>query len=330
MAFKLIIIAGGFGAVLLLGFLLGPRPKTDTQLKPVALPPDIDAYLAEQEAKRGGIAPGVEKRILWAEKTGRKTAISIVYLHGFSATHREIAPVCELVAEKLQANVFFSRLTGHGHGSDAMLEASVNDWLNDANEALEIGQRIGERVLIVGTSNGGALATWLLANHERKDAILGAALISPNFGPSDKRSAILAWPWGVKLAEWIQGKEFRVEPKNELHRSYWTLSYPTAALAPMQAMVNLGRAVDKRQIETPLLVIYNKRDRVVDPGEIEKAFEAFGSKRKQLIAYEGASEDGHHLIAGDALSPQSNHEVASLIATFAEQAKQQGSPPLAE
>ncbi len=69
----------------------------------------------------------------------------------------------EQLAEKLQANVFYSRLTGHGRSDDAMADATLDAWKKDAREAYQIGSAIGERVLLIGTSTGGTLSTWISA-----------------------------------------------------------------------------------------------------------------------------------------------------------------------
>ncbi|MDD4273595.1 MAG: hypothetical protein PHG14_07705 [Desulfobacter postgatei] len=37
-----------------------------------------------------------------------------VYIHGFSATRKETAPLSDLVAKTLNANLFYTRLSGHG------------------------------------------------------------------------------------------------------------------------------------------------------------------------------------------------------------------------
>jgi hypothetical protein len=70
-------------------FLAGPRTKIDLQLKTISLPEDIDRFLAQSEAKFHDIVPGAEKIVLWANATKTKTPLSIVYLHGFSATHKK-------------------------------------------------------------------------------------------------------------------------------------------------------------------------------------------------------------------------------------------------
>ncbi|MCA9929941.1 MAG: hypothetical protein KC419_15765, partial [Anaerolineales bacterium] len=66
--------------LLVIVFLAGPRVAVDTSLRPVTLPADLDAYLAEQEARYNDITPGAEKTIIWAGEPGQKTPLSIIYL----------------------------------------------------------------------------------------------------------------------------------------------------------------------------------------------------------------------------------------------------------
>ena len=85
------------------------------------IPADIESYLAESEQRAGAgapLIPGTEKRIRWS--AGREpTDYAIVYLHGFSATRQELAPMLDRLADALGANLFETRLAGHGRGSDA-------------------------------------------------------------------------------------------------------------------------------------------------------------------------------------------------------------------
>lgn len=67
--------------------------------------------------------------------------LNLVYLHGISATRQETAALAEIVAKRLEANLFYTRLTGHGRTGEALLDGSVRAWFNDTVEAFDIGQR---------------------------------------------------------------------------------------------------------------------------------------------------------------------------------------------
>ena len=147
-------------------YLVGPRVATDTTVSfdPARIGDDPAAYLAASEARFADIRPGLEKEIVWVSPDRRRTPLSIVYIHGFSASKGEVRPLPDRVAAALGANLFYTRLAGHGRGGPAMADASVNAWVNDVAEALAIGRAIGERVVVIATSTGGSLAAWAARN----------------------------------------------------------------------------------------------------------------------------------------------------------------------
>lgn len=296
--------------------MLGPRPAVDLKLHPISLPDDLDRYLATSEARFADLRPGVEKTIIWADARERsQTPLALVYLHGFSATRRETSPLTELLGEKLGANVFYTRLRGHGRSDDAMSEATVNDWLNDGIEALEIGRRLGEEIVLIGTSTGGTLATWLVMEHEATD-ILALVLISPNFRPRDRRSELLLWPWGASLARMIEGDYRSWTPVNERQARYWTTRYPTDALVTMMSLVDLVRRTDLRRLGLPALLLYSRGDELVDADEIERRYRELGSTPKELVEISDSRDPAQHVLAGDILSPSTTDSVADQIESF--------------
>jgi len=196
------------------------------------------------------LIPGTEKTIHWAAEPGRQTALAIVYLHGFSATRQETAPLADQVAGALGANLFYTRFRGHGRGGDALAEASVNDWLNDAWEALAIGRRLGKQVILIGTSNGGTAASWLATQPGAED-LFALVLISPNFGPRDAMAEVLTWPWAEAIGRVVVGREYAWTPSNERHACYWPHRYPSSASLAMMGMVKLARDSDLGRITHP-------------------------------------------------------------------------------
>ena len=120
-------------------YLFAPLEEIDTIItfNSELINEDIDLYLAKQEEKYDDITPGTEKRILWNNAKGSKTPISIVVMHGFSATSEEMRPVPDLVAKTLGANIYFMRFKGHGRDGTALASAKAGDWLQDTAEAIE-------------------------------------------------------------------------------------------------------------------------------------------------------------------------------------------------
>ena len=305
----------GIVLILLLVSLLGPRVDTTISLDKISLPIDLDLYLMNSESQFDDITEGTEKKIIWALKSKEKTPISIVSFHGFSATRQELSPLADIVAKSLNANLFYTRLAGHGRGSAGMIQGSVNKWANDANEAIEIGNRIGDKVILIGTSTGSTLATWL-ALQERGKNISAIILMSPNYYSAESNIKLVLLPWGKKIAEAMIGKVRHWEPRNPLHEKYWANDYSTAAILPMVGLVDIVDKADLNNIKIPTLMIYSSKDKVISVPSLKDTFERLGSSNKQLIEFNETEDPDFHALAGDLLSPSSTNDLASQITLF--------------
>ncbi len=303
------------GVVILL-FLIGPKTLIDERIRALELPEDLDEYLKTSESRFSDITPDTEKTIVWVDPEKKaKTSVSIVYIHGFSATRQEVAPLCDIFAQRSGANLFYTRLTGHGRGSLPMGAARVNDWLNDTVEALEIGRQIGEKVIVMSVSTGGTLATWLATREQTRD-VLAYILISPNFMPYKSTARFLNLPWARVLLPRIFGDTYTWEPFNERHGQYWTTSHPIEAVFQMMALVQMVRDSNLGKIRTPTYFFFSTQDRVVNSKESEKIYARFGSPVKKNIYIENSQDPVNHVIAGDILSPNTTEPIAQAISDF--------------
>ncbi len=295
---------------------LGPRVEIDQSIHPVVLPADLDTYLATAESRYPDIRPGTEKTIRWADPlTRQKTPYALVYLHGFASSRQEIAPVPDQLAQRLGANLYYHRLRGHGRDADAMAEPSVNDWLNEGVEALEIGRRLGEKLIIIGTSTGGTLASWLALRQDTHN-ILAFVLVSPNFWPKDDNAGFLLWPWGQAISQLAIGNYKSFKPANEAMAKYWTTTYRTEALLTMMGLVSLVDNADFTAFKTPVLVLYSERDQIVNPDKIVERFAQIASPHKALQVMNDSGHSKHHVIAGDVLSPGTNDWAVETMLNF--------------
>ena len=297
--------------------LLGPRTRFEQRWHEPEIGSDVDAYLAEREASVPDLRPGEAKAVVWADsETRARTPIALVYLHGFSADRHEVDPLVSRIAEALGANVFYTRLKGHGRDGAAMAEAMVEDWLDDVAEAVAVGAVLGERVVLLGTSTGGTLAVWAAARPETDGRVAALVVISPNFQPRDKSSRILLWPWGGQIARLVVGGERCFEPATAEEALHWTVCYPTSALLPMMALVEQVRTMPLDGLTVPTLVVYSREDAVVDPEETRLAFARLGSSSKQLVEISASQDPAQHVIAGDIMSPGTTDEIARSILDF--------------
>lgn len=315
-----------------LAYFAGPVYRVDARIPAPSLPTAggdaavLEPWLAAAESRFPDIVPGAEKTIVWAHPDRRRTPLAVVYLHGYTATRQEVAPLCDQLAAALGANLFYTRLAGHGRAPAALGEASAEDWLRDAAEALAVGRALGDRVVVVGTSTGGTLALWLAQRSEAAD-IAAQILVSPNLGPRDERSTLLAGPWGYQLQRWLIGEEYRWQPANERQAKYWTWRYPARALVPMMALVKSVRDSPLEDIRVPTLVIHSPKDSVVSPARIEAAYARLGAPVKRIVKVEDSEDRAHHVLAGDILAPSGTAALLAPMLDFVRGAAPQAQPP---
>ncbi len=308
-------------AVLLTGLallvLLGPRARFDGGWVEPALGDDVDVFLAGTEADVPGLPSGEAKSVLWVDpQTRARTSVALVYLHGFSADRHEVEPLVSDLARDLSANAYFTRLTGHGLGGDALGAASVADWLADAAEAVAVGARIGERVVLVGTSTGGTLAIWAAAQPEAAGRVAALVLVSPNLGLRDPAARILTWPWGGLIARAVTGPERCFEPESPAQAAHWTVCYPTRALLPMAALVRHVRSMELGGVATPALVIHSPSDQVVDSDAAARVLEGLGRSGAAFHIVDSSGDPADHVIAGSIMSPGTTDGIRRSIRAF--------------
>lgn len=283
----------------------------------------VEAYLDASEAAFPDIRPGLAKQVIWANPAEkRRTELAIVYLHGFSASKGEVRPLPDLVAAALGANLFYTRLAGHGRNGDAMAEASVTDWRNDVREALDIAAVLGERTLIIATSTGATLATWALSSPEWAERIDGAVFLSPNFRIKGRGAFLLTAPFAGLSARLILGRRRSFAPLNALHAAYWTTEYPVSALLPVASLVAQTRALPFETTKTPALIIQSPADQVVDARQTYAISGRWGGSVTMLDPGE-IGDPYSHIIAGDALSPQTTGRLTETIVNWFKSIRQQ-------
>ena len=297
-------------------YLAGPKVSVDTSFVSPDLPEDLDEYLRGVESRFTDITPGAEKTIHWADPQRKhKTPIAFVYFHGFSATRQESMPVPQEIANHYGSNIFYSRLTGNGRGTEAMALGSVNTWVNDAAEALAIAAEIGERTVVIGCSTGASLGWWTSHQDQFKDQIAALVFFSPNFGLADPRGTLLTVRWGRQIAETVLGKYIEGEPASEAHATYWATRYPTRALLPMMGMVKVARKIKPARCNNPVIIFYSPYDDTVDAGRIQKFYQGLCCDKK-CVTFDNPDARSQHVVIGDILAPHNNQRATDEVVTF--------------
>lgn len=287
----------------------GPRE----QVRVLADVPDLpelnglEAWLASREAKVPNLGENAAKQVIWAGEAGVKTGLSVVYLHGYSANREEIRPLPDEFAKALGANLFFTRLAGHGRDGSAMAEPRAGDWVEDLAEAMAIGRALGERVILLGTSTGGTLAAWAATDPSGalSEGLAGVALMSPNFGVADPASKLLVWPFARRWVPLVAGAERSFEPLNPRQEAEWTTRYPMSSVVSLGVLMAQIQTRDFTRATVPALFYFTDLDPVVDPVRIRETAAKWAGPVTQVVVQAGGGiVPERHVLAGDIVNPE--------------------------
>jgi len=291
--------------LLVILYLAGPRPSTPSYpiAKPVVPsdPAGLETYIRGQEAPHR-LKPDNEARIVWADSTRRKTPYAIVYLHGFSASQGEGDPVHRYIAKKYGCNLYLPRIAEHGIDTvDAMVNLTADKFWASAKEALAIGQQLGDKVILMGTSTGGTLALQLAATYP--DEVTALVLLSPNIAINDPNAWLLNDPWGLQIAHMVTGSDYIISKDDygPLYRQYWYTKYRTEAVVALEELVETTMTKDNFQkVKQPVGLFYFYKDKEHQDSTVKvsaelEMFDQLGTPAAQKYK-EAIPEAGTHVI----------------------------------
>ena len=292
-------------AILVVVYLAGPKPpkpELDGILPKVTNNlPALENIINGREAMVNGIKEDNQARIVWFDSVARKkTPYSLVYLHGYSASQGEGAPVHRNLAKKFGCNLYLSRLEGHGVETDsAFKELTPESLLASAKEAVAIGKQIGDSVIIVGTSTGGALGIFITAENPTIKALICYSPIIDFYDPS---TVIINKPWGRKIMKMVVGSDFMVNDKSEEEKKYWTATYMIDGVIALKSFVSEAM-VEKtfRKITSPFFLGYyykndSLQDDVVSVPAMLEMFDQLGTPQQKKVSIP-FPESGDHVIS---------------------------------
>jgi len=249
-----------FFVILLITYFTGPIPKEpvyDRELPEItANLSNLDLYVAANEAKQPTREDN-EAHIEWYGPSKQKTDYSIVYLHGFAGSYRDGFPVNSNIAKRLKANIYYARWAGHGLKPQASLKDfdGANAWAS-AREALAIGKKLGEKVIIMSTSTGGTLGFKLAA--EFPEEVYALINMGPNLEDDQPGTFVLNSPWGYEIAKIISfGNNRKIEHEQAIATQYWDTIYPSRALVDLQVLVETTMVPETfAKVKCPVLTLY--------------------------------------------------------------------------
>ena len=262
---------------------------------------EMEDSLNQSESYTTHLKSDNQARIVWVDSAKKeKTAVALVYLHGFTASQEEGNPVHRKFAEKFGCNIYLARLNYHGRSGENQLQFMTPEGLyEDAKMAIAIGKTIGDEVIVMSTSTGGTLAIYYASNHHDLKAIIN---YSPNIRIKQKASYLLDKPWGFQLARFSYGGKYKIDECDDYDEKYWNCKTRLEAIIELQALVdNTMTKPTFEKVTTPSFTGYYYKDKKdQDPTVSAKAIEwmnenlGTSGNLKRLVAFPDAET---HVIA---------------------------------
>jgi len=287
-------------------YFLGPKiEKPNLSRSLPEIPADISTienWINEHEKGIKEIKPNNQAKIVWHDKKRSPTKYAIVYLHGFGASHQEGHPVHRNFADSLGANLFLARQKGHGLSSKVAFKGLTADsYMLSAMEAMAIGQQLGKKIILMGTSTGAAQAIWLAAQFP--DQIEALILYSPYIALKNSvNEKLVLGPWGQTFTKWVMGSEINHEVRSDSVAEYWSEYYHLDAYFSLFSMIDVSMSPKIfEKVKCPVFMAYyykdeENQDNVVSVKAMKGMFDQLGTKNKKAIAFPNS---GNHVIASD-------------------------------
>lgn len=316
---RVIFFILGFLILLAAIYMLGPIPVMP-KLEAVQfnIPDDFSRIeqLVQEDKKTPFLKANNESRLIWADSIPQKTEYSLLYLHGFSASPEEGFDMALAYAKRYHCNLYLPRLHGHGlQEEEPLLDFHSDDLFQSAAKALAIAQKLGDNVIIMGTSTGATLAMPLAAQNQDIHSLV---FYSPNFSLADPNSKWLSKPWGLRIVRKVSGGNYYTWDADEYGQKYWTTKYRLEALVELQALLetSMTKKIFKAVKQPAFIGYYYKdaeyQDDVISVAAIKKMTPLFGTPADK-IQMQAFPNSGRHVIC----NPNSSNDFETVKkATF--------------
>jgi carboxylesterase len=228
---------------------------------------------------KGKIIPGCEPVFL---KGGDRACL---LLHGFTNSPYELREMGSFL-NKQGYTVSIPLLPGHGTLPSDLRRRKWTDWYEKAKSELFELRKKYQKVYLIGFSMGASIALHLAAHYE----VNGVITLAPVLYLKNKFSFLSHYihiflPYSKKLS----GPDIRSEVQ--------TISYNKIPVKSLSQLLKFSKHLrpDLGDIYTPVLIIYAKKDHVVDNKSAKEIYHLIASKNKRILEL----QESYHIITLD-------------------------------
>lgn len=301
---RLTIVAAIIG-LLVIAYFLGPKNSYENFDGKITLTSidinTLDATLKSDNQAVKHLKNGCDKAVIWHNDSVQRTEYAVVFLHGFSACAFEGNPIVNDFAKEFGCNLYLHRLPEHGlNDPESFKTLTPKAWIESAKEAINIGKSLGDKLIIMSSSTGGTLSTYLTA--ENPDLVAAQFLYSPNIALENPAAGFVNNHWGTSLLRYLEKGDYHyIRDMSEESMPYWTTTYRIEGLVALQDMIETTmKASTFEKIKSPVFVGYyykneTEKDNIVSIDAMKMFFSEIQTpeEQKRMIPF---SEVGGHVI----------------------------------
>lgn len=225
---------------------------------------------------------------------------AVVLFHGLTNCPRQFEQLGELLYAE-GYNVLIPRVPFHGHAdtlTTALQGLTASQLANLTDEAIDIAQGLGERVVVMGLSMGGVLTGWV--TQFRAD-VAASILLSPAFGvgvfpPKQTRPL-------TNLSRLLPNRFMWWDPENEASGPGPAHAYPRFSTRALAEVMHLGFFVqDQAKKRLPavhnITIVHNPNDEAISHPLVDqvKALWQQPEVNVQTYDFDATLELGHDFI----------------------------------
>jgi carboxylesterase len=242
------------------------------------------------------ILPGCEPIF---KKNGSKGCL---LLHGFTSCPFELS----LLGDQLQEEgytVSIPLLPGHGTSPKDLKRYSWKEWYESAKQALFELRKSCHTVYVVGLSMGGSLALHLSAHYQ----VDGIVALAPGLFLKNKLSILshILYPFYPYSKKWF-GPDIKADVK--------TITYDKIPVKSLSELLKMFKHLrdDLMDINIPILIIYAKKDHVIDGKSAKEIYRKVSSNNKRILSL----KNSYHIITLDIEKEQAFRETIKFLKTL--------------
>ncbi|NTV66652.1 MAG: alpha/beta hydrolase [Chlorobaculum sp.] len=230
---------------------------------------------------------------------GRKTARTVVLVHGYTNCPQQFRELGRRFFERGD-NVLIAPLPWHGLAdrmNTAQAKLTAGAMAAYADEVVDIGQGLGERVVMMGISAGGVTTAWAAQNRRDLDC---AVVIAPTLGfkpVSVPFTAAVMNLFSTLPDSWAWWNE---ELKENVQPPY---GYPRCSKHVITDMLRLGFVVEESAMQRPpmarkIVMVSNANDEAVNNESTQKIADLWKSHGATVETYtfDASLKIGHDII----------------------------------